>query len=294
MSVKYRAHDTFFIRRGWLSKGVKNILKDPAVFISRDANPMDTLGIGSNMVKSLRYWMQAVGLAQEAGERRRIQELTQLGHLIQENDPYMEELGTLWLLHYKLAINKDEATAWYFFFNEFRSVEFTRDDFVAQTGNYLRELNETIAERSIDDDYNCIINTYIPRIKSNPKRFDPEDNIDCPLGELGLIDIVNKKDKVYKKSSPKKDMLHPLILLAVILDQANGNKEIRISEIQTAKCNAGKVFNLDIIALTTLLYKLEILKLIKVVRTAGLDVILIETDLTFNGCIQEYYRSINR
>jgi hypothetical protein len=89
-------------------------------------------------------------------------------------------------------------------------------------------------------------------------------------------------------------MLHPLILLAVILDQANGNKEIRISEIQTAKCNAGKVFNLDIIALTTLLYKLEILKLIKVVRTAGLDVILIETDLTFNGCIQEYYRSINR
>ena len=29
-------------------------------------------------------------------------------------------MGTLWLLHYQLAKNKDEATAWYYFFNEFK------------------------------------------------------------------------------------------------------------------------------------------------------------------------------
>jgi hypothetical protein len=205
----------------------------------------------------------------------------------------MEELGTLWLLHYRLATNKEEATAWYFFFNEFRLVEFTRDDFMTQTGNYLRELDETVAPRSIEDDYTCIVNTYVPRIKLNPKKFDPEDNIDCPLGELGLIDIVNKKAKVYKKNAPKKDTLHPLILLAVILDQAGGKREVRISEIQTNACNAGKVFNLDVIALTALLYKLEILKLVKVVRTAGLDVIKIETNLDFFDCVREYYRTIN-
>jgi hypothetical protein len=157
----------------------------------------------------------------------------------------------------------------------------------------LRIQGEEIAERSIEEDYNCIISTYVPRIKLNPKKFNPEENIDSPLGELGLIDIVNKKTRVYKKSSPKKDTIHPLILLAVVIDRAGGEKSVRISEIQNDPQNAGRVFNLDIIALTALLYKIELLGLIKVVRTAGLDVIEIKTDLDFLGCVNEYYKRIN-
>jgi hypothetical protein len=291
--MKFRAHDTFFIRKGWLSKGVKNVLLDSAVFVSREANPMDTLGIGANMVKALRYWLQAVGITSEPPSGRREQTLTTLGQIINENDPYMEELGTLWLLHYRLATNSDEATAWYYFFNEFKPTEFNRDDFVTQINSYLRIKGEDVAERSIEDDYNCIISTYIPRIKLNPKKFSPEENIDCPLGELGLIDIVNRKAKIYKKSTPKKDTLHPLILLSVILEQANGEKSVRISEIQNNPNHAGRVFNLDIIALSTMLYKIELLGFIKVVRTAGLDVIEIMTEWNFHQCVQEYYRRIN-
>lgn len=291
--MKFRAHDTFFIRKGWLSKGVKNVLKDPAVFVSKTENPMDTLGIGANMVKALRYWLVAVGLTEEPKSGRREQKLTQLGEIIHKNDPYMEELGTLWLLHYRLATNYDEATAWYYFFNEFKPSEFTRDDFITQLNSYLRIQGEEVSERSVEDDYMCIVNTYVSRIKANPEKVNPESNIDCPFGELGLIDIVNKKTKIYKKSSPKRDMLHPLILLAVILDQAGGNKSIRISEIQNNVCNAGKVFNLNIIALTTLLYKIELLGYLKVIRTAGLDMVRIETDLDFFGCVTEYYRRIN-
>lgn len=53
--MKFRAHDTFFIRKGWLSKGMKAVHSKPDVFVAKDENPMDVLGIGSNMVKSLRY-----------------------------------------------------------------------------------------------------------------------------------------------------------------------------------------------------------------------------------------------
>ena len=291
--MKFRAHETFFIRKGWLSKGLKNVLLDPTVFISREANPMDTLGIGANMVKALRYWLTAVGLTEEPKSGRREQRLTQLGEIMHKNDPYIEELGTLWLLHYRLATNLEEATAWYYFFNEFKPTEFIRDDFVTQVNSYLRIKGEEISERSVEDDYNCIVNTYVSRMKSNPEKVHPESNIDCPLSELGLIDIVNKKARIYKKNSPPKNTLHPLILLAVILDQAGGEKSIRISEVQNEPGNAGKVFNLDIIALTTLLYRIELLGYIKVVRTAGLDVVTIETDLDFLGCVREYYRRIN-
>ena len=291
--MKFRAHDTFFIRKGWLSKGLKNVKLNSSVFISRDINPMDTLGIGANMVKALRYWLTTVGLTEEKKKGKREQTLTPLGKIIYANDPYIEELGTLWLLHYRLATNFDEATAWYYFFNEFKLTEFTRDDFVTQVNSFIRINGEEVSDRSVEDDYNCIINTYVSRIKSNPEKVQPESNIDCPLGELGLIDIVNKKTKLYKKSFPSKNTLHPLILLAVILDQAENEKSIKISEIQNGPKNAGKIFNLDIIALTTLLYKIELLGYIKVVRTAGLDVITIETKLDFLGCVKEYYRCIN-
>ena len=30
--MKFRAHDTFFIRKGWLNKGMRNVKTDPAVF----------------------------------------------------------------------------------------------------------------------------------------------------------------------------------------------------------------------------------------------------------------------
>lgn len=291
--MKFRAHDTFFIRKGWLNKGMRNVNADPSVFMGTNGNPMDVLGIGANMVKALRYWLQAVKLTSEPTSGRREQTFTEFGQVVFDNDPYMEEMGTLWLLHYMLSTNIDDATAWYYFFNEFKMTEFSKDDFVKQLTNYIRINGEEVSERSLEDDYNCIINTYVPRIKSSPEKVQPESNIDCPLGELGLIDISNKKEKLYKKSVPKKDTLHPLVLLAVILDQSKGETSIKISSIQNDVCNAGKIFNLDIITLTNLLYKIELLDYIKVVRTAGLDIIRIEKPMSFLECVQEYYNSIN-
>ncbi len=292
--MKFRAHDTFFIRKGWLNKGLRNVNADAGVFMGSKGNPMDVLGIGANMVKALRYWLQAVKLTSEPAAGRKEQSFTEFGKVVFDNDPYIEEMGTLWLLHYKLASNKDDATAWYYFFNEFKATEFTKEDFVKQLNNYIRINGEEVSERSLEDDYTCIINTYVSRMKSNPEKVLPESNIDCPFGELGLIDIANKKDKLYKKSTPKKDLLHPLVVLAVILDQANGKEEIKISSIQNEPCNAGKIYNLDIITLTALLYKIELMGYIKVIRTAGLDVIRITKDISFIECIEDYYKAINK
>ena len=292
--MKFRAHDTFFIRKGWLNKGLRNVNADAGVFMGSKGNPMDVLGIGANMVKALRYWLQAVRLTSEPASGRKEQTFTDFGNVVFENDPYIEEMGTLWLLHYQLASNKEEATAWYYFFNEFKASEFTKEDFVKQLSNYVRINGEEVSERSLEDDYNCIINTYVSRMKSNPEKVQPESNIDCPVGELGLIDIANRKEKLYRKATPKKDLIHPLVVLAVILDQADGKEEIKISSIQNDPCNVGKIFNLDIITLTALLYKIELMGYIKVIRTAGLDVIRITKDTSFIECIKDYYEAINK
>lgn len=40
MVMKFRAHDTFFIRKGWLSKGMKYVHAKDDVFISKNENPI--------------------------------------------------------------------------------------------------------------------------------------------------------------------------------------------------------------------------------------------------------------
>lgn len=294
MAMKFRAHDTFFIRKGWLSKGMRCVNDKPDVFVDRNENPMDVLDIGANMVKALRYWLQAVGVTSEPPYGRRTQEFTDLGARIYENDRYIEELGTLYLLQSELASNKKNATAWYFFFNEFSMSEFTKDDFVEALQKFIKMNDDggNYAIRSLNDDFACIINTYLPRYKSNPNRVSPENNIDCPFGELGFIDILNKKKKTYKKSIPVASTISPWVALYVIIKNAGERREISLNELLTAPCNIGRVFNLDSITMLDVLYRIEKLGLIKINRTAGLDVIIIQTDFSPMDCVDQYYENI--
>lgn len=293
--MKFRGHETFFIRKGWLYKGMSNVVRESGVFQGASGNPMDILGIGANMVKSMRYWLLASGLTSEPKSGKRNQSLTNLGQIIFDNDPYMEEIGSLWLVHYMIACNEDEATAWYIFFNEFEKNEFSVDDFHSCIVKYIRMREDAAlpSDRAIDDDFNCIINTYVPRKRLNPAKVHPESNIECPLEELGLVDVIDKRRGLYKKTSPKSDMIPSLILLAAILHKADG-KEIRITSLQRDKCQVGKIFNLDSITLINALYKLETMGYINVIRTAGLDIIRINTDITFEECVQKYYDGLEK
>ena len=148
----------------------------------------------------------------------------------------------------------------------------------------------SVASRSLSDDFACIVNTYVPRYKSNPGKVSPENNIDCPLGELGLIDILTKKS--YKKAIPAASSFDPWIILAVISDQSKGKQQIGLNELLTAECNIGRVFNLDAITMIDVLRRVEKIGEIKIIRTAGLDVIHLLHEHTFLECVENYYANL--
>lgn len=294
-TVKFRIknHETFPIRKNWLGKGMKYVSKKPDVFTDKNANPMDVLGIGSNMVRSMRYWLNSVGLIEEVsvGKKKQAQ-FTPFGKIVFKYDRYAEEIGTLWLLHYNLVKEASVATSWYYFFNELNLSEFSKEDFTDEISKFL-EINEaTFAKNSIADDFNCIVNTYMPRYKTNPGKENPEDNLECPLSELGLVDYQNRKEKIYKKTTPVKNSLPGLVALAVIVEQADGEREILLSSLQNDIGNVGRVFNLDIVSLLDILLVLERQGYIQVVRTAGLDVVRIKTEMTFEDCVNKYYEEL--
>lgn len=107
------------------------------------------------------------------------------------------------------------------------------------------------------------------------------------------MEVLNRKEKIYKKAMISFEKLDSLIALAIILRENPEKKEIKISSLLTEEKNLGKLFNLDMESLVKILYNLERLEYIKVVRTAGLDVIRVEKDIDYLTAIKEYYNSIN-
>lgn len=188
-----------------------------------------------------------------------------------------------------------EATAWYYFFNEFSMSEFSKEDFVSNLQSYVLMKGDgaPVAIRSLNDDFTCIVNTYLPRHRSGTAKESPENNIDSPLGELGLIDVVNKAKKTYKKVIPSPASINPWVALAVIQEQAQGRKELSLNELLTAPCNIGRVFNLDAITMLDVLRNIEKIGEIKIIRTAGLDVIKVNSEKTFQECVDTYYSGLN-
>ncbi|NFH80186.1 DUF4007 family protein [Clostridium botulinum] len=293
--IKFRlkAYESFYIREGWLAKGIRNVNKDCQVFIRKDAT--DILGIGVNMVKSLRYWLQACGLTKEVKVKgnKREQFLTQeLGQIIFENDPYFEDIFSLWLVHYMLVSNMENCTSWYLFFNEIKSNEFTKEELRNEIMYALNRFtnNTTFAESSLFDDCECIIKTYINDKKGNK---NPEDNISCPLSELGLLSkaTLSHGKEVIKKIKPSMDKLDKLIILYIILDNLNGAESISIENILTDKCNAGRVLNLDRNLLNEYLDLLKNAGYIEINRTAGLNQVY-PKKCSKQVLLKEYYEQL--
>ena len=63
---------------------------DPQVFMGV-TETLWTFRYRLNMVKALRYWLQAVGLTEEPPAGRKVQNFTNFGTVVYENDPYFEK-----------------------------------------------------------------------------------------------------------------------------------------------------------------------------------------------------------
>ena len=156
-----KANASFTIREGWLTKGLRHVAENPDIFID-ETSAVRQLGVGSAMVKSMRYWMQATGLSTEPRAGKRSQTLTELGQLIIDKDLYFEDFFTLCLIHYNMVKEPYMATVWYLLFNNFNAQRFTKDNMTSALLAAYKEMTQnTFSEASFRDNrticwYMCI------------------------------------------------------------------------------------------------------------------------------------------
>lgn len=184
----FSGHESFPFRYGWIAKGIQRALEDPSAFNREDATVF--LGVGKNMVRSIRYWCLAMGLIHTP--RTGHVEVTELGRELFAHeglDPYLEDVGTLWVLHWLLVRDVDPASTWYLAFTRFAHTSFTRQQLV----DYLLDVaaaespTTRVTESSMRRDVDVFVRTYTPGI-ANRSLAALEESYDCPLVDLGLLE----------------------------------------------------------------------------------------------------------
>jgi hypothetical protein len=246
--ASFSGHETFVFRYGWMKKAFDTVSVDPDVFGQESA--IVTLGVGKNMVRSIRHWALACQILEEEPQSRGTRLIpTEIGKLLfgDLGDPYLEDLNTLWLLHWNFLSQTQRGTTWQWAFNKFPSNEFTREslfEFVAHEArqNGLSAPTENTLKRDID----IFIRSYAPARAAKTSVI--EDSLDCPFVELQLLEQTSQAGHYRLKRGPK-STLSNFAFAYCLADfwhrSAPNQKTIALADLAYKPGSPGSVFKLD-------------------------------------------------
>lgn len=250
---RFSGHETFAFRYAWLPKAYRALRKNPAAFLDEDA-AMVEMGLGKNMVRSLRFWVEAVGVARPG--KARALELTEFGHAIFKKngfDPYLEDVRTLWLLHWNLSSRHDGALfAWRHLLNHWPYPELTRSEALDEFMRESSALGYSHSAVTLAQHLDAFLHTYCP---TRSMSVGVEDSLDGPLVGLDLLQASGERrardgkwEVVFTfRREPKQDISMPLFsyCLADFWNRFRPNEQtLTLREISVGSCSPGQVFKL--------------------------------------------------
>ena len=262
INPSFSGHQTFPFRYTWLKKGVDAVEEKPTIFLAEDASV--DLGVGKNMVSSIRHWCRVAGLIKTDGHQQGRFVPTTLGNAIFNDkigfDAYLDDPATLWLIHWKIATNINQATTWYWAFNVLKKNQFARIAFTEELSEWAKQQKKSMrsfSDNTLQRDVNCFIRTYC---QSRHNADVVEDTFDCPLVELNLITEL-PDGGVYEFQRGEKETLPIEIVTATLIafwDARFSEKDaLPFTELMYAPLSPGRIFKLDEDTMAIYLEKLE-------------------------------------
>jgi len=248
----FARHETFHPRYGWLRKAFDAPSAGGDVFSRRDATVR--LGVGKNMVHAIRYWGLAYKILAEVPDpdhpRRSGVTVTPFGEILLSEDgwdPYLEQPGTLWLLHWQLLSATCMAPAWWTLFN---ALEVTQLDDADLLGRVLDVVGAVpgwpdVAPGSVKKDIDCVLRMYASR---GGGRQGIDDLLDSPFRELGLLEPVVGDPRVYRFAVGPKPSLPDAVVayasLAFAARAAGGSNTVTVARLAQEPSGPGRVFKI--------------------------------------------------
>ena len=239
----FSGHESFHCKSLWLKKGYDYLLAGNHF---SDIDSVAKLGVGKNMVASIRFWLRAFGLSQ-SDELNGIADFlfdTEYGR-----DPYAEDLNTLWVLHFLLVVT-GVASIYNLTFVEYQreKKEFSKDElrnFIKRKCSVPEQRN-VYNENTVKKDIAVLLKNYVA-----PKDLKNIEDFSALLIGLGLI--VNKDSDVYSYRVTEPEDIAPDVVLFALLTLSGGDKTLSFDILQKLSL----VFCLPIISLIDIIRKIE-------------------------------------
>lgn len=221
----FSGHESFPCKTLWLKKGY-DFIKDGKDFNAPAA--VVSLGVGKNMVSAVRYWYKAFGLNKDS-------QTAWIADYILDSqngkDPFLEDLGTLWLMHF-LLVYSDEATLYRMFFLDFQQERrlFDREQLISFVKRKMKGAGKESLynENTVKKDVGVLLLNYcLPR--------NPQSNEDFStlLMDLDLLRQSDKKDNFDDKKEQyffniegKKQVTPEIFLFALLLTKEDSDNSV--------------------------------------------------------------------
>ncbi len=225
----FSGHESFSCRMLWPIKGYDYINEGNSF---NDPNSVIMLGVGKNMVASIRYWLKALGLTEHDKPS------TLAKYLFDEaqgKDRYLESLGTLWLLHFLLVV-LNEATLYNILFLRYQKErkQFAKE----QVLNFVKRLMaeddrlKQFNSNTVGKDFGVLVQNYVQ--PSKPKSYEDYSSL---LIDLNLIRNDNS-DRGYAFNIEGKRTVPTEIFLYAVLWMKGSDRTVSYDTLQ----NVGLVF----------------------------------------------------
>lgn len=249
--LQFSGHETFALRAGWPKKAYDAAVFDERLF-GQDA-AVARLGVGKNMVRSIRHWGLATGVIEEDGYGAVAP--SAFGHWLLADDdakapgadPYLEDAGTPWVLHWHLCRMPGPATLAHFVFGIWRGADLS----AAALGALAEALDPWVLARggtppalgTLRRDVEALRATYLP---PRAARGDLDDRLASPLADLGLVRLVDDEPHVRRGATRR---VPPWVMAYAVLDlwqrHHPGRETLALGEALTAEGSPGRAFGLD-------------------------------------------------
>lgn len=275
----FSGHESFPCKTLWLKKGY-DFIDGKNNFNAADS--VVKLGVGKNMVASIRYWLKTFGLVKEGS-------LTEVARFVFADnsgmDPYIEDLGTIWLLHY-LLISSREATLYNLLFTRFQRERrvFERQHIISFVKRYMAEKGKlkTYNENTVKKDVAVLLQNYV-----QPMKAQAMEDYSTLLIDLDLI--ITTDGKQYMFNQEGKRQLPPDILMYAILEEKKSDKSVDYDTLQ----NIGLMFclnDMELIAALSLLQE-RYPDVIRYSDTAGLRQVQFLKKVESMDVLRQYYQN---
>jgi hypothetical protein len=286
LQLRIGGHETFYPRERWLYKGLmeREYLSEKNFFNQEEEEyPTDLLGVGVNMVKSIRYWITAFGIIQKESN---IEIMSQWAKELISHDPYMDSISTSWILHYRLVTNDNGPSSWKWFFSETDSNRFDKNSWVMECKNWLeKEFKREVSERSISNDFSTMMGMYALGEKKD--HFYPS-----PFLPLELIRYDEHLKKYFRNQNIA---IPPVVLLYLLILYKNSYFSdtglLDLDYIRRLPDSPTRIFRLETDTVFEIFDKLpsHLEKKIQRSRTAGMKTIELG-DLDESKVLKEVYK----